>query len=325
MNFSEYTLVSFGDSFTFGQDLVQLRHTVEDLRPGHKQYKIDSNNLSYTKCIADSMGFKDSLNFGVMGASNDRSISLLESFLRSNPKKKVFVLFNFTSSSRFMLFPRLDENKKYINKFRNDSIQNTLYDCIDILPSHNDWMYDGRYTGINTKSVNQQYTYWRNSIQDVYNHVKDRRMLYYMLSSYNVPYVTFDGINDMDYRILRDNPTQYINRDLFGDAGSPSDGMYNDNEDQYILRHLDFLQSYCKELEDKYSLLTHVSIDKLNGSYNMSKWLRDKGQTETVSEWEDWTLTSPKYFTHSGPSHWNTNGHIEVANLIQEFINERYN
>jgi hypothetical protein len=321
MNFSEYTLVSFGDSFTFGQDTVPSpnKDNSNNNLNTNKLWKLECNKHSYTQSIADSMGFKDSLNFGVMGGSNDRSISLLESFLRNNPKKKVFVLFNFTSSARFMFFPKLDENDDYFKS------KDTFYDCIDILPHYNDWMYDGRYTGINTKSVNQQYTYWRNSIQDVYNHVKDRRMLYYMLSSYNVPYVTFDGINDMDYRILRDNPTQYINRDLFGDAGSPSDGMYNDNEDQYILRHLDFLQSYCKELEDKYSLLTHVSIDKLNGSYNMSKWLRDKGQTETVSEWEDWTLTSPKYFTHSGPSHWNTNGHIEVANLIQEFINERYN
>jgi len=311
MNFSEYTLVSFGDSFTFGQDLVQLRHTVEDLRPGHKQYKIDSNNLSYTKCIADSMGFKDSLNFGVMGASNDRSISLLESFLRSNPKKKVFVLFNFTSSSRFMLFPRLDENKKYINKFRNDSIQNTLYDCIDILPSHNDWMYDGRYTGINTKSVNQQYTYWRNSIQDVYNHVKDKRMLYYMLSSYNVPYVTFDGINDMDHRILRDNPIQYINIERY----LGMDDWYNENDEQCIFSHQDFLQSYYQELEDKSPLLCHhMGIECYGGSYNMNNYLSHP----TLHDGHQY-----QYETENG--HWNAEGHIKVSNLIQEFINERYN
>tara|TARA_R110001606_G_scaffold362250_1_gene516022 strand:- start:1981 stop:2928 length:948 start_codon:yes stop_codon:yes gene_type:complete len=315
MDFSEYTLVSFGDSFTFGQDTVpppSKDNSKNDLDI-NKLWKLECNKHSYTQSIADSMGFKDSLNFGVMGGSNDRSISLLESFLRSNPKKKIFVLFNFTSSARFMLFPRLDEN--FVVRIQNgceDELfksKDRFYDCIDILPHHNDWMYDGRYTGINTKSVNQQYTYWRNSVQEAYNHVKDRRMLYYMLSSYNVPYVTFDGINDMDYRILRDNPTQYINIDLF------CDGIYNENEDQYILRHLDFLQSYHKELEDKYSLLAHISIDKLNGSKHVSSWLRNKCQTETYAD----------YFVQTGPSHWNTNGHIEVANLIQEFINERYN
>jgi len=305
MNFSEYTLVSFGDSFTFGQDLVQLPHTVEDLRPGHKQYKIDSNNLSYTKCIADSMGFKDSLNFGVMGASNDRSISLLESFLRSNPKKKVFVLFNFTSSARFMLFPKLDENDEWFKS------KDTLYDCVDILPHHNDWMYDGRYTGINTKSVNQQYTYWRNSIQDVYNHVKDKRMLYYMLSSYNVPYVTFDGINDMDHRILRDNPIRYINIDRY----LGMDDWYNENDEPCIFSHLDFLQSflqsYYQELEDKSPLLCHhMGIECYGGSYNMNNYL-----SHPTYQYQ--------YETENG--HWNAEGHIKVSNLIQEFINERYN
>jgi len=305
MDFSEYTLVSFGDSFTFGQDTVPSpsKDNSKNNNNINKLWKLECNKYSYTQSVADSMGFKDSLNFGVMGGSNDRSVSLLESFLRSNPKKKVFVLFNFTSSARFMLFPRLDENDEYFKS------KGTFYDCVDILPhSHyNDWMYDGRYTGINTKSVNQQYTYWRNSIQDVYNHVKDRRMLYYMLSSYNVPYVTFDGINDMDYRILRDNPTQYINSD-FGE------NMLSENEDQYILRHHDFLQSYYQELEDKYSLLSHIGIDYLSGASNMFKYIYRLGFSQK---------NDSDFYAHLG-GHWNIEGHIAVAKLIEKFINERY-
>lgn len=309
MDFSDYTLVSFGDSFTFGVETVPMYDTsVKDLRPEQKQWKKDCNEKSYTQVLVDKMGFKDSLNFGVGGASNDRSMSLLESFLRSNPKKKVFVLFNFTSSSRFMLFPRLDENNEYINQIKtgkNNSTKITLYDCVDILPSHNDWMYDGRYPGINTKSVNQQYTYWRNSIQDVYNHVKDRRMLYYMLSSYNVPYVTFDGINDMDHRMLRDNPIQYIN----GDDFSMYADLCNENDEQYIFRHLDFLQSYYQELVNKSPLLCHhMGIEEqYKGSRNMTNYL------------------NANYHVNTENGHWNTDGHIEVAKLIEKFINERYN
>ena len=98
MNFSEYTLISFGDSFTFGQDTVPpYDKSVKDIRPIQKQYKIDCNNLSYTKFISDSLGFKDSLNFGTLSASNERSLMHLETFLRNNPKKKVFVLFLFGS------------------------------------------------------------------------------------------------------------------------------------------------------------------------------------------------------------------------------------
>ena len=77
MDFSEYTLVSFGDSFTFGQD-VYLKYdtSVKDLRPIQEQYKINCNNLSYTKLISDSIGFKDSLNFGTLAASNERSLTI---------------------------------------------------------------------------------------------------------------------------------------------------------------------------------------------------------------------------------------------------------
>ena len=102
MNFSEYTLVSFGDSFTFGQDTVPKYDNQSHGLPAiHKQWKKDCNVNSYTQVIADRMGFKDCLNFGVLAGSNERSLTLLESFLRTNPDKKVFVLFNFTSASRF--------------------------------------------------------------------------------------------------------------------------------------------------------------------------------------------------------------------------------
>ena len=63
MNFSEYTLVSFGDSFTFGQDTVpnyiHQRHGIPAI---HKQWKSECNANSYTQVIADKMGFKDTLN-----------------------------------------------------------------------------------------------------------------------------------------------------------------------------------------------------------------------------------------------------------------------
>ena len=310
MDFSDYTLVSFGDSFTFGQDVVPPYDTsVKDLRPPQKQYKIDSNNLSYTKFLADNLGFKDSINFGVLGGSNDRSITLLESFLRTNPTLKVFILFNFTTSSRFMLFPQLNENHNYFTS--TESLGH--YDCVDVRNSSaNDLATDGRYSGINTKSINQQYTYWRNSIQDVYNHVKDRRTIYYMLSSYNVPYVTFDGINDMDYRILRDNPTQYIR----SEGGNFTEYMYNDDE-RYIFKEMDFLKSYHKELVDKSPLLTHIDMtsSEFPGDRNLVGYISRLGIVYNGDK--------NHYISEHG-KHWNIEGHIEVAILLYNFINEKY-
>ena len=292
MNFSEYTLVSFGDSFTFGQDVVSPYDTsVRDLRPVQKQYKIDSNNLSYTKCIADSMGFKDSLNFGTLAASNERSLMHLETFLRNNPKKKVFVLFNFTSASRFL------------NIFK-DKVKSE-YVMVDVYPNVlSEGIESGReYMGITKKSVEAQYTFWRNSVQDVYSHIRDKRNLYYMLSTYNTPYVSFDIINKMDSLILRDNPIKYM--DSY--EGSFNSVMHSD--ENYIFKELDFFNSYYKELVDRTPLLCHhmgLEIWNRKGAVNMNDYLNKHNEYETEN------------------GHWNSRGHTEASHVIQKFINERY-
>ena len=251
MNFSEYTLVSFGDSFTFGQDTVpHYSHDAHGEPDIHKQWKKECNENSYTQVLADTLGFKDSLNFGILAGSNERALTLLESFLRSNPTMKIFVLFNFTSSSRYMSF------------FKIDGIQ--VYNIVDMMPwmTARHFIEKDRYTGIDKKSIENHYTYFRNNIQDVFQHIKDKRMLYYMLR--NVPHATFDVINDTDYRMIRDNPIDYIHKnDGFG-----IDFMYNDDE-SYVFKEMDFLKSYHQELVDKSPLLTHMGMDYLSGKRNI--------------------------------------------------------
>ena len=299
MNFSEYTLVSFGDSFTFGQDTVpEYKHQAHGLPAIHKQWKKDCNVNSYTQVIADRMGFKDNLNFGVLAGSNERSFTLLESFLRTNPDKKVFVLFNFTSASRFM------------NIFKKE--RKNQYDIVDLIPNveAREWISEERYTSINAKSIIKHYTYWRNSVQDVYSHIKDRRNLYYLLSSHNTPHVTFDIINNIDALMLRDNPLEYIlSNDGFG-----IDFMYKDDAD-YVLKEMDYFESYYKELVDKSPLLSHIGIDLMNGQKNLVTYLDNKAKFEH---------NDIDYYSPMAGGHWNIEGHIEVAKVIESFINDKY-
>ena len=306
MNLSKYTLVSFGDSFTFGQDIVQeppLNLDFDSRFIKEKLYKEECNDKAYTQVVADRLGFKDSINFGVLAGSNDRSTANLESFLRNNPKKKVFVLFNFTVTSRYIQFFKIDGEDKY-------DLQNIS------TPYDNTGRSKRKYTGINKKSLAQNWTYFRNTMQDVYNHIKQRRAVYYILSSYNVPYVTFDGLNDMDYRILRDNPLQYISNGNID--GCYSSLLYNDDEN-YVFKEMDFLKAYYQELVDKSPLLTHITIDKLNKRSCVNGYIINKGKKLHNDE---------KYYMsdNHGPKtgHWNSEGHIEVAKLIEKFINERY-
>ena len=306
MNFSEYTLVSFGDSFTFGQDTIEgptrLSGGQQQWSSPPEQWKNDCNSNSYTQFIADRMGFKDNLNFGVMSGSNERSLTLLENFLRNNPEKKIFVLFNFTHSSRFLQYFKIEGKPRYASENIHVEIWNSQ-----------ESLKEGRYTGITKRGLNNHYTYWRNSIQDVYNHVKDRRMLYYMLSTYNVPYVTFDIMNDTDNRMLRDNPIDYIEN---YDEGFGVDFMYNDDE-SYVFKEMDFLKLYRQELVDKSPLLCHMGIDELGGLANLRKYLNSKAKLEYGDE---------NYYTEQRwpGSHWNIEGHHEVAKLIGNFIKKKY-
>jgi hypothetical protein len=302
MNFSEYTLVSFGDSFTFGEDTVpkpDFGETVD--KKLEKKYIEECNNNSYTQFLAENLGFKDSINFGLLGASNDRSMMLLESFLRSNPKKKVFIIFNFTNSLRYVQFLKVDGEKKY--------------DIIDMAPTFEDWKTENRhpYTGINSKTVAQNWTFFRNSIQDVYNHIKQRRAVYYILSSYNVPYITFDGINDVDARMLRDNPLQYINKDKID--GCYGNFLYNDDEN-YIFKEQDFLNSYYEELVNETPLLNHLTIKDMKQNVNLLSYISSLGNSHNGDV--------DHYISNYG-IHWNIDGHMEVAILLYKFINERYN
>ena len=301
-DWSDYTLISFGDSFTFGQDTVAPRKRNTDLsaadwleanRTGttlsygdQATWKKECNKLSYSQVIADKMGFKDVINFGVMGGSNDRSLQLIEMFLRRNPTMKVFVLFNFTSTSRYQQFLKVSNEEEYHSVDFNFNFDTTK--CV--------------YDGINEESIGNQYTYWKNQIQDVYNHVKDRRSLYYMLSTYKVPYVSFDIMNYTDTLMLRDNPINYIKG--YGKDGVLINLMYNDEE--YDFREFDYIQSYYDELVNDTPLLSHMTV-------------RNGPQTKYMKN----CILGEEYFEPGG--HWNANGHIEYAKLVEKYINENYN
>jgi len=296
MNFSEYTLVSFGDSFTFGQDTVKRKADTYKPHIDHENnvwWKAQCNELSYTKVIADRMGFKNSLNFGIPAGSNDRSLLLLETFLRTNPTLKIFVLFNFTSSSRYLSIFKLDHEP--------------MYDIVEMAPAATYWIEPGRYTGIDTKSIANHYTYFRNSVHEMYNHIKERRSLYYMLSAHNVPHVSFDILNDMDYHILRDNPMQYIHdNDGFG-----IDDLYSN--DEYNLTKMDYFNSYYEELKNDSMMLSHLGVNYVEGGRNLMDYMARLATSQGYTY---------DHYTDPVGRHWTHEGHIEIAKLIEKYINE---
>ena len=66
MDYSDYTLVSFGDSFTFGQGVVPHYNDADYDR---EYWKEQCHANSYTKFISDELNFKDVINLGIPGNS----------------------------------------------------------------------------------------------------------------------------------------------------------------------------------------------------------------------------------------------------------------
>ena len=72
MNFSEYTLLSVGDSFAFGQGTVQHPTIIQGISADsddeqRQEWKKVCNSHSYVKHIEKELNFKQSVNLALPG------------------------------------------------------------------------------------------------------------------------------------------------------------------------------------------------------------------------------------------------------------------
>lgn len=308
MDFSEYTLVSLGDSFTFGQDIIPdpIQRPTETTQMFNKRWKDGCNKRSFTARVTKSLGFKYSINFGIMGGCNQNSIELLDTFLRRNPGMKIFVLFNFTSSSRMMNFFQLPGQKVYHKR--------------NVVPHHAVEVDTLKDYGISSKDVADYYTLWNNSIQEVYNHIENRRSVLNLLTAYNVPYISFDIANGMDYQINRDNPLRYVGpKHQYSIDGHFFDDLYDD--DRFNFPEFDYVKSYIDNVINEVPPLSnHITMRDMYGSRNLIEWLALKG----IDDANDKDHYYAKYGKGTG-SHWTSQGHVMITELMVKKINERYN
>ena len=80
---------------------------------------------------------------------------------------------------------------------------------------------------------------------------------------------------------------------------------------------LNFLELYHQELVDKSPSLCHIGIDELEGLPNLTRYINNKAKLEYGDE--------NHYTEQRWPgSHWNIEGHHEVAKLIEDFIKKKY-
>jgi hypothetical protein len=131
MNFSEYTLLSVGDSFAFGQGTVQHPTFIQGISANsddeqRQEWKKVCNSHSYVKHIEKELSFKQSINIAIPGCSDELSLINAEAWLNKNPKEKVFLLFSLTDPQRQIFFDK-EKQVDFLNTFKYTSDKNLDY------------------------------------------------------------------------------------------------------------------------------------------------------------------------------------------------------
>ena len=217
MNFSEYTLLSVGDSFAFGQGTVQHPTFIQGKGADsddkqRQEWKKVCNSNSYVKHIETELNFKQSVNLALPGCSDELSLINLETWLNKNPKEKVFLLFSLTDPQRQIFF---DKQKQ-----------------IDFLDTF-------KYTG--DKNLDYYYGVLNNDISLTFKTYQFRKSLKRFLNVYDIEHYIFYPRDNMDERIVKRrkywNDTIGIGIDHWNKLGIAEDfkDWLNDIEDEKTL------------------------------------------------------------------------------------------
>jgi hypothetical protein len=201
MDFGDYTLVSFGDSFTFGQGVIP-HYNVSEYDREHWKQECHAN--SYTKFVGDKLNFKDVINLGIPGNSNTNIVFQIENYLRNN-NDKVFVLYNLTQQARTSVHLYDPKYKKFA--LENISINN----------------FDKRQNQLDFKWFSKYFDVYRNGAQLIHEYVD-------LLHRLDTIFARYDARN-LGVDILGDIPSIIIGNNLkVKDVYLPDDFQYQSYE-----------------------------------------------------------------------------------------------
>lgn len=323
-DWSEYTLLSFGDSFTFGDGLYHLPEFNPEtsvFRRVYTEYSAKTKQKNYTSVLAKNMGFKNYINFGIPGGSNRNSIRMLYEFLNQNPDidtSKIFILFGLTDPFRDTI-AYTNENDAHIYKAMTaHTLATTLHKI-----------------SIHSNSIETSV-----AVSDVMFH--EKRMLYehidvltkfkYLVEKLNIQYFMYDIVNH-----TFNDPAYFDSKN-----GDYTDGLF----DIYYLSEEDtaknagynfsqniFLNSkqlcagnslkYYKNFQlDKSRYYFDNKTMKVNNVPNLNKYFNDWAEANYTN-----TKSKDAYHEHFistiDNAHWNEDGHKIVALMLQSWISER--
>lgn len=325
MDFSEYTLVSFGDSFCFGEGVteeanlrkIEREHKHNDRKEARKKYRKVSNSKSYTKFLEKILGFKSSINYGIPGSSNKRILNNLRTFTKEHHNDKCFYVIGLSHCVRDLIMTKIN------HKTNNDKWEG--YDFI-----YNSWNVTrkqkfGKLTrqdiySMPHSSYMEMIQYYRNDFTVILDSIMIYHAIVDHLKLLKAKYVIFDGINDLTYLMKNQNiANRVIPHEWVSDMMADDDSINFKDTSEYIkaydqeLINMDnpyYLNYYSMQKHYKKYLGTNIQFDKNDVIRNMVEYVKfypEKTQSPI-----------------SGDEHWNKMGHRICAELLADWIRKHY-
>ena len=296
INLKEYTLLSLGDSFTFGQGTVPP-HNKEDPINGHlhnfrgrKTWVEDCNNNCYTHFL--SKYFKKTVNLGSPGISNDWLYHIMRRYVDLNPNENIFVLFSIGDPQRGSYF----DYDKRMKTYRSQSFGYNFGPFND-----------------NRKFLDDYYTIIKNDITLHYDYFLFKRKLQDYFYLKKLKNFVFSAYDITDYR-LRKHRHRYKFGDGIGFVAS-----------EYIGSITGDFESYMNNIDNDITIINYLNLKKLRaktGCNTIEEYLNKKALEKGIDKRpKDRVHLSPYLDDEGRPDgHYSRESHIELAKLLENYV-----
>lgn len=285
-NPSKTVLVSVGDSFTFGQGVVNNIEPVS-------LWKNKCNALSYTSQLKTLLGCKDSINLGWSGASNSNiyyQITQIYDQIKNNKENDYFFIVALTSYERDTIYTK--------SSVHND--KHVLYDFnYQSWREHNEnkkldgWPYKSDIVhNMSSKTVEDMMLYYNNKMSMILKTISAFNSIVDFFNARNMNFLIFDLLNVTSQFRIRDAVLNEL-------AVSGSQGVIYNN--QIKLRSM-----YDIYYENLQTNTVPQYVNQFNSEFTNMKDYIDSFDNTRSNVQDD--------------GHWNEYGHSICANLLKEWI-----
>lgn len=332
MDFSTKRLVSFGDSYTFGQNctldsdfrtMIKNRPNSKSIEQVQAEWKRLSNAGSYTTHLAKKMKFKSSINLGAPGASNKTIYDIMYNYCKVNDTRNDFFVISLTAAEREHLYSKKIDTGRYASTTLNisslESVKKSKQFNVEV---HRD---------LSLHAAKELMLYINNDYTVLSKFIQTLDSILSLLKEHGVPYIIFDCINTFSCNnILKSlDIEQSIENSFFDlifsqtsqDFNYKSDArikeyyadVVNEKIPTYLNQHT--IEKYIKffpgtelEIPENYKTTSLVNVNRFVTLYG-DKYLNNMDK-----------VLSPV----PDDAHWSVVGHKFAADVLSEWILKHY-